>query len=294
MSPAAHPCAPSTLVEPLILGPRRWARVVGVAGQAVYLLPYESELAHADGHPHAAIPTAPAGNPPSRPTPFALVAHTGVRVPAAVVLGAGAGERPFAALGSGTVARIGGGRVELGPLRLTAGVSWAPPRVQATPAAEALRVLAHLTPPRELTPDIAPLAARLTERARQDVSGSDRTLYDAAGALLGRGPGLTPSGDDILCGLLLAANSTLPRPRWFPALLTATALAHRRTTLVSASLLTHAAAGHCIPEVAALLHAAASSGEIPTTHLAALLSVGHTSGSDLLHGLCAGARLLHL
>ncbi|MFI6939014.1 DUF2877 domain-containing protein [Streptomyces sp. NPDC050418] len=219
------------------------------------------------------------------------MAHTGIRVPAAVVLTAAAGERPFAGITPGAVAHIGGGRVELGPLRLAAGVSWAPPRVQATPVAEApaalaaptpLTALARFTPPRELPAAVAPLAA-----------GIDGHNVGAVGMeLLGRGPGLTPSGDDFLCGLLLAANTALPRPRWFPALVALIALAPSRTTLVSASLLAHAAAGHCIPQVAELLRATAADGAVPVRELSALLAVGHSSGADLLHGLCAGARLL--
>ncbi|NGO75395.1 DUF2877 domain-containing protein, partial [Streptomyces sp. YC504] len=111
-------------------------------------------------------------------------------------------------------------------------------------------------------------------------------------ALLGRGPGLTPSGDDYLCGLLLAANAASVTPSWKASLADALIEAHEHTTLVSASLLAHAATGHCIPQVHDLLSATAASDEVPPGPLAALLAVGHSSGSDLLHGLCAGARLL--
>ncbi|NGO81297.1 hypothetical protein G6045_37380, partial [Streptomyces sp. YC504] len=118
--------------------------MVGVTGKAVYLLPYEEESA---------------GNR----SLLALVAPTGVRVPSAVLLSRAAGEHPFTGIDPGAVARIGGGRVELGPLRLAAGVSWAPPRVQGTPVAQALPALARFGPPRQLTGGVAPFARQLAE-----------------------------------------------------------------------------------------------------------------------------------
>ncbi|MBC9718756.1 DUF2877 domain-containing protein [Streptomyces sp. TRM66268-LWL] len=221
-------------------------------------------------------------------SPFALVSPTGVRVPAAVLLSPAAGEHPFAGIAPGAVARVGDGRVELGPLRLTAGVSWAPPRVQGTPVAGALPALAELTWDRRLPGAVAPLAAQLAEA----LASRSAAIRDCVLALLGRGPGLTPSGDDYLCGLLLVANTPRLAPSWLAPLTTAVADAAEHTTLISASLLAHAATGHCIPQVTDLLRATAAASEVPHAPLAALLAVGHSSGSDLLHGLCAGARLL--
>ncbi len=323
MSPAALTCSPSTLVAPLIHGRRRHARVVGATRAAVYLLPYGDEPSPPYGRgaprsygkgslfPYGPGPR-PAANPGGDPlhtgpldgesTPvqektssspygpnslFALVTCTGVRVPAAVLLSPAAGGNPFAGITPGAVARVGGGRIEWGPLRLAAGVSWAPPRVQDIPVAAALPVLARLSPPRRLPASIAPFTGRLIEALR---SGTPQALRDPALALLGRGPGLTPSGDDYLCGLLLAAQ--VARASWLRPLSAALADAHNRTTFVSASLLTHAVRGHCIPQAADLLRATTEAGSVPAAPLAGLLSVGHSSGSDLLHGLCGGARLL--
>ncbi|MFE9311980.1 DUF2877 domain-containing protein [Streptomyces sp. NPDC006706] len=112
----------------------------------------------------------------------------------------------------------------------------------------------------------------------------------AARALLGLGPGATPSGDDFLCGLLLAAQVQRRPPDWLVALAHIAAEADRLTPPVSAALLRQAAEGLCIPQVAALLRAAATGGD-PSGPVTALLAVGHSSGCDLLHGLCAGARL---
>ncbi|MFE7236181.1 DUF2877 domain-containing protein [Streptomyces sp. NPDC057596] len=112
----------------------------------------------------------------------------------------------------------------------------------------------------------------------------------AARALLGLGPGATPSGDDFLCGLLLAAQVQPRPPDWLAALAHIAAEADSLTPPVSEALLRHAAEGLCIPQVAVLLRAAATGGD-PSGPVTALLTVGHSSGCDLLHGLCAGARL---
>ncbi|MFI5661320.1 DUF2877 domain-containing protein [Streptomyces sp. NPDC051684] len=107
---------------------------------------------------------------------------------------------------------------------------------------------------------------------------------------MGLGPGATPSGDDFLCGLLLAARLRPRPPGWLPTLAAVVLRAGTRTPPVSAALLRHAADGHCVPQVAAVLHAASAGADLAAP-VADLLVVGHSSGSDLLHGLCAGARL---
>src|SRR6185295_423560 len=94
----------------------------------------------------------------------------------------------------------------------------------------------------------------------------------------GRGPGLTPAGDDLLAGY--AAGLALFADRETEA----HAIAERaaaRTTLLSATLLRHAARGE-LPEPA---HALLEDGDpLP------LLAFGHTSGKALLLGLALAAR----
>ena len=93
--------------------------------------------------------------------------------------------------------------------------------------------------------------------------------------LLGRGPGLTPLGDDVLAGWF-ATRAALGAPDG------ALAGAVRRrlgvTTLLSATLIECAIRGEALPELAAWLAApsAATRG--------ALLAVGATSGAGLLTG----------
>ncbi|MCD4534201.1 DUF2877 domain-containing protein [Nocardioides sp. cx-169] len=99
------------------------------------------------------------------------------------------------------------------------------------------------------------------------------------GALLGRGGGLTPYGDDVICGYLAAHraadHSTESLDAEVIRLLP-------RTTVFSATLLECALRGEVLPEVAALLAAwgtpAAAAAE------AALLRVGGSSGAGLLEG----------
>jgi hypothetical protein len=100
--------------------------------------------------------------------------------------------------------------------------------------------------------------------------------------LVGLGPGLTPTGDDIVAGALVAAHATSdPRlARWRAE--TGDALRTRRTTAVSHGLLRHAMDGYATPELAAFVTAVCA-GE-PERATAALLAVGHTSGAALAAG----------
>lgn len=102
--------------------------------------------------------------------------------------------------------------------------------------------------------------------------------------LIGRGPGLTPEGDDVLAGALVTAYATDdPRlARWRAE--TRAALAAQTTSAVSRGLLHHALDGYAIPELARLLTVLCRGGDLAGP-LARLRSVGHSSGDALLDGL---------
>jgi Protein of unknown function (DUF2877) len=100
--------------------------------------------------------------------------------------------------------------------------------------------------------------------------------------LLGRGPGLTPLGDDILMGALVTLRA-LGAQAFQPFARTVRTLAPRRTTFVSTVLLHHATRGECVPELAAVLHG----GPVDP-----LLGVGHTSGTGLARGVLAALDLV--
>ncbi|HTW15729.1 MAG TPA: DUF2877 domain-containing protein [Nocardioides sp.] len=100
-------------------------------------------------------------------------------------------------------------------------------------------------------------------------------------SLVGAGDGLTPYGDDILCGWLAvhrAAGIATPEVD------AAVRALSSRTTLLSATLLDCALHGEVLPEFGAWLRAVGTHDE--PARAAALAAIGHTSG----HGLLAGAR----
>ena len=97
--------------------------------------------------------------------------------------------------------------------------------------------------------------------------------------LVGRGDGLTPLGDDILCGWL-ATHRAAGVPT--PAVDAAVRALMPRTTLLSATLLDCALHGEVLPQFAAYLSALGTSAEHRRT--TDLEAVGHTSGAGLLYG----------
>jgi hypothetical protein len=101
--------------------------------------------------------------------------------------------------------------------------------------------------------------------------------------LVGRGPGLTPAGDDLLAGALVAARATGDSrfASWRAS--TRQGLANNITTAVSRALLHHACDGYATPELAAFLEAACGGGD-PGAAAARLSAVGHSSGPALLLG----------
>jgi hypothetical protein len=187
----------------------------------------------------------------------ALEAAGGLRLPCAVLLGVGPAARPLAGVRVADVASTGPGGLRVGPLTVRVARWWAP---AAPRGAKALQP--------------APAAPGLTA-----------AVLD----LLGRGPGLTPAGDDLLAGLLvgLAGRPDLRDPMAAAVL----AAAPRRTTWLSAELLAHAAHGRAAPVVVAVADALAGDGDddaLPRA-LPALLAVGHTSGAALARGLLLAA-----
>jgi Protein of unknown function (DUF2877) len=116
------------------------------------------------------------------------------------------------------------------------------------------------------------------QRASAALNGQD--LVGAVTALAGLGPGLTPSGDDVLAGMLLVASLT---ERFSPAKLGAAADG-ARTHDISRAFLRWAAKGHSIEPVHDLLLAVAT-GQPTQKAEQAVVTIGATSGTDLLLGL---------
>lgn len=262
------PGAASSALAGLLDGAQRPARVVGVLGAAAYL-----EVEGPD------------------PEIMALVTRDAVRVPNAVVLPLTSADAPFAGLRPGMRATVGAAAVRVGPLTVTVTRRWAPgqPRIAdvrgaLARAGEFAGLVAAAARP---LPDVlaAPAAALRAGLTAGDRDGTGRAVH----ALLGLGPGLTPSGDDLVAGALVTARGLGTAAAGLAAAAdgaasTIAACAHRRTPLISAGLLRHAAQGQCVPPLAAVITALGGSAPLGAP-LAALLAVGHHSGSDLARGV---------
>ncbi len=138
-------------------------------------------------------------------------------------------------------------------------------------------------------PTASPAAAMGTPRSRG--AGLVRALAssgaippavtaDTVADLVGRGEGLTPLGDDVLCGWLVAHRAAGVAT---PAVDDAVRRALPRTTTLSATLLACALAGECAGLVSDYLRALGTPRRSEAR--AALESLGHSSGAGLAHGV---------
>ncbi|WP_162943650.1 DUF2877 domain-containing protein [Arthrobacter celericrescens] len=131
-------------------------------------------------------------------------------------------------------------------------------------------------------------------------AGDSGAIGEAALQLLGLGSGLTPAGDDFLCGLALLAAQPGSRLGAACEALSAVVGQHAdRTTLLSWTTLREAVDGRVRESLLELLsqlfrHRAEDPAGL-ARHLRApvdrALGIGHTSGTDILSGLLAGLRL---
>lgn len=122
------------------------------------------------------------------------------------------------------------------------------------------------------------------EAARAALLGGD--LRAVAAALGGAGPGLTPAGDDALCGLFFAlrARAGPGAEAWLRPLAAGVV-----TTDLSGAALAWAARGQALAPAHEVLAAAAGADPAPAWKAAgALAAVGHSSGADFAWGLAAG------
>jgi hypothetical protein len=245
------PVAASVAVAPLLSGPARTVEVVAATSSAVYL---------ATGDPlHPALCLSGPG--PAR-MPFALICGQAPPLPARV----------------GQLGSLAGGLLHLGAGTARVGRWWRPHRPSGLAGAPRGRLRAAA----------CFLAARVPVFRGYSQSIAELAQALVWDTLLGRGPGLTPLGDDILAGALatLVALDSPAAGRLAGAVL---APARDRTTFVSAALLHHAARGETVPELAALLVAVRDGGrERLSAATDRLLRVGHTSGAGLASGILAG------
>lgn len=112
------------------------------------------------------------------------------------------------------------------------------------------------------------------------------TDADLARWLIGRGPGLTPSGDDMLIGMLAVFHAAgLPVAAFLPPADQLAAL----TTSVSCSYLNSARVGEFATPVLRVMRCL-QRGRAAHRAIQRLLSLGHTSGADTLLGIALAQR----
>ncbi|MEU8245159.1 DUF2877 domain-containing protein [Nonomuraea sp. NPDC048916] len=256
--------AASSAVRPLLDAPRSPARVLAAFPTGVYL-EVRSDV---------------------EPSVIAVITGEATRLPNSVLLAA---DLPHVTVGD--EGWVGDGCVQLGRLSLRAHRWWDP----APPLGEVDPVRLELAAPRLTvgSPGLAGNAAvdlLATSCARGWLLG----VMTAAEQLVGLGPGLTPSGDDVLAGLLVAlrhlgAGTGTERAVWLADWLAATVTydARTRTTPISATLLHCAARGEASPEVIAVLRGLAGRQALEPA-VRRLHRLGHTSGSDLAQGIAIG------
>jgi len=169
-------------------------------------------------------------------------------------------------------------------------------------AARARRVVTRVTPERAARAGLARAASALDDApppvlrggaarvARAIADGDPAAFLAAALALLGLGEGLTPSGDDLLCGALAvlhrAASPLAADPRVIGPLAEAT---RERTTEVGRAFLLHALGGRFAEPVLDVV-----SGDPPRAARGAALlrALGASSGADTLAGVRLAALAL--
>jgi hypothetical protein len=193
---------------------------------------------------------------------------------------------------------VGGGRVRLPVADVVAVRSWRPTRVPSPSSPvqhavlasglDALEVATGRAVLRDLTRDLT-VAALAAADPSLSTGPADARVRPLVATLVGAGNGLTPSGDDALCGVVLALRAVGAPAEARSALAAEVARALPATTSLSASLLLAALEGYAVPEVVALV-GALGRGDLGTVArvLPGVLAIGHSSGADLLAG-AAGA-----
>jgi len=145
------------------------------------------------------------------------------------------------------------------------------------------------------------LARALTSEAL-----SGRAVDAGVRGLVGAGRGLTPSGDDVLCGILLTL-AAVDAPRAQEALGSlrgAVGSCLGSTTSISAALLVAAGSGYAVPDVVRLVTLAVrwtsgmqvATADLPDELDAALhrvIGIGHSSGHDIVSGVVGALAALH-
>ena len=206
-----------------------------------------------------------------------VVTSDAVPVPTALRLAGRSGSLVWG-VAPGDRVVVGLRRVVLSRLDLVAARTWRPARVARASAGGSWS--------QEVTGavlgDAVPATGWLADGIRDAVLAQDPLPH--VRRLVGRGRGLTPSGDDALAGALLVAQALGSDGRLAAAVRSRLGA----TTAVSSSLLRAAADGYAARQVVTLADAVVA-GDGPTVRAALppVLDMGHGSGHDLVTGIRA-------
>jgi hypothetical protein len=291
--------AASSALRPVLAGPPRSAECLGVARGALYLRVSQ------------------------QPGVLAVLCHDAVRLPCGLVLPATSAEMPLTSIAPRSDSFLVGDRAvrwtgPAGPVEVRAVREWMPARpprgAVSGSALAAVRAecrfgassagegqgsradgwkfasagaVVNVHPWSGALADPGPDVRLLAVLAAVD--GDHDASVAAAAGLLGRGPGLTPSGDDVLAGYLVGAAAFGVDAAALRAAIAT--LAPARTTALSAALLWHAARGECVDELAAVAAVLTGQSRQGAGRAASrLLSVGHSSGAALAEGSATAAE----
>jgi Protein of unknown function (DUF2877) len=263
--------AASASVELAVVGPTRRVTVVAATPHALYLTVSDDEA-----------------------TVLAVTSSEAVRVPCALVLEP---KTMPVQPPAGTVGHVGAGTLGIAGTSYRAARWWRPPRPRGLGAVPPARLAAAARWLSGRVADPLDSAGRAAVADLLHQLTSCGLPLGAVARLLGRGPGLTPTGDDVLAGALVCLTA-LGAPAAAPLAAAVRGIAPGATTTVSAALLRHATRGECIPQLADLLDAVAGTGSqavagaLPRS-AGALLAVGNCSGAGLLHGVLVAVAIAH-
>ncbi len=166
------------------------------------------------------------------------------------------------------------------------GVAWAEARARAVPGG--LGALLGAGSPSADDPGVVRRAGASVDALRASLLAGNRpAAHRAARGLIGLGPGLTPSGDDVLVGVEAALRALDGPLAGFVG--GAIHDVDDRTTVIAATLLRHAAAGEFAERIQALLAALLGhADEAVPAAIQRAIAWGATSGTDCLLGVLLG------
>jgi len=139
---------------------------------------------------------------------------------------------------------------------------------------------------------------RISKLLKAIKAGSSQEIKRSAKKLIGFGPGLTPSADDMLLGLmtslaLIAENLDVNTNFVSRVNKDITSCIPDRTTLISQEFLMHAAVGEANESIVTLIEKilTAKPNEVENA-TKDVLAIGETSGTDIVLGILLGSQLL--